>query len=310
MNHRFANLVLLPGQEHENHFSPADRFPFSYAMSTDHFTGQDDAILKRPETDPQVIHTDTACEYWHRRASLVHTDTEGNDLPSRTMSASISGPARSISPRRSCRRPPGASRRTTSTSSSTSMLFRADLDRLDAWVEPTAGRRRRAAFRARGGRHAATLRGHGASDFPAHPRRCPAARPEQAGAARLRARTSMRGMIANEPPEILAGECYPVQMPAVDERRQRLGRHPRADGRRRRSAPIPAGAAAPRLRPWRHGRHHRQLHPVSRQRGRTRPDRRSAALGPARYGTPDGYSAAIRQAAEALVTDGLMLRRT
>lgn len=25
--------------------------------------------------------TDTACEYWHRRASLVHTDTQGNDLP-------------------------------------------------------------------------------------------------------------------------------------------------------------------------------------------------------------------------------------
>lgn len=80
MNHRFANITLLPGQEHENHFSPVDRFPFSYAQSRDHLTGAEDAILKRPDTDPLVIQTDTSCEYWHRRASLVHTDTTGADL--------------------------------------------------------------------------------------------------------------------------------------------------------------------------------------------------------------------------------------
>ena len=48
--------------------------------STDHLTGKQDAILKRPDTDPLVIHTQTATEYWVRRGSLVHTDTQGNDL--------------------------------------------------------------------------------------------------------------------------------------------------------------------------------------------------------------------------------------
>src|SRR3546814_17715559 len=80
MNHRCAQLTVLPGQEHENHYTVVDRFPFAYARSTDHLTGREDAILKRPDTDPLVIHTDRASEYWHRRASLVVTDTHGRDL--------------------------------------------------------------------------------------------------------------------------------------------------------------------------------------------------------------------------------------
>src|SRR5579885_1076200 len=80
LNHRFANAVSPAGQQYEDHYNPADRFPFSYAESTDHLTGKRDAILKRPETDPLVIHTQTATEYWQRKGSLVHTDTRGNDL--------------------------------------------------------------------------------------------------------------------------------------------------------------------------------------------------------------------------------------
>src|SRR5215471_3935919 len=81
LNHRFANANVSGGQQHEDHFNIADSFPFSYAESTDHLTGRQDAILKRPETDPLVIHTQTSTEYWQRRGSLVHTDTRGNDLP-------------------------------------------------------------------------------------------------------------------------------------------------------------------------------------------------------------------------------------
>ncbi len=81
LNHRFALPTILPGQEYENHEAPVDRFPFSYATSKDHLTGREDAILKRPESDPLVIHTDSATEYWQRRASLVHTDSHGRDLP-------------------------------------------------------------------------------------------------------------------------------------------------------------------------------------------------------------------------------------
>ena len=78
---RFINLVIAASREFEDHANPSDRFPFAYAPSRDHITGAEDAILKRPETDPKVIHTHSASEYWHRRGSLVHTDTRGNDLP-------------------------------------------------------------------------------------------------------------------------------------------------------------------------------------------------------------------------------------
>ncbi|WP_293853683.1 alpha/beta hydrolase domain-containing protein [uncultured Alsobacter sp.] len=77
---RFSNLVIAASRQYEDWLNPADRFPFSYATSTDHNTGERDGICKRPETDPLVIHTQSASEYWHRRGSLVHTDSQGNDL--------------------------------------------------------------------------------------------------------------------------------------------------------------------------------------------------------------------------------------
>jgi hypothetical protein len=80
LNHRFASPIVSGGQQYEDHFNIADSFPFSYARSRDHHTGREDAILKRPATDPLVIHTQTATEYWARRGSLVHTDTRGSDL--------------------------------------------------------------------------------------------------------------------------------------------------------------------------------------------------------------------------------------
>ena len=80
LNYRFAQPDRHPRQ-HEDHLYPSDQFPTAYFSSTDPFTGQTDAILKRPETDPLVIHTQTSTEYWQRRGSLVHTDPLGNDLP-------------------------------------------------------------------------------------------------------------------------------------------------------------------------------------------------------------------------------------
>ena len=40
LNHRFANADVSGGQQYEDHFNPADSFPFSYAGSTDHLTGE------------------------------------------------------------------------------------------------------------------------------------------------------------------------------------------------------------------------------------------------------------------------------
>ena len=77
---RYSNLSIAAARDYEDHDHPSDLFPFSYAHSQDHLTGAEDAILKRPATDPKVIHTQSSAEYWSRRGSLVHTDSAGNDL--------------------------------------------------------------------------------------------------------------------------------------------------------------------------------------------------------------------------------------
>ena len=80
LNHRFSNAVVPGGQQYEEHDNISDQFPFAYNESTDHLTGKVDAICKRPKSDPLIFHTQTSTEYWQRRGSLVHTDTNGNDL--------------------------------------------------------------------------------------------------------------------------------------------------------------------------------------------------------------------------------------
>ena len=79
LNYRFAQPGRYP-REHEDHLVASDQFPFAYGLTTDPFSGNTDAILKRPANDPLVIHTQTSAEYWQRRGSLVHTDAFGADL--------------------------------------------------------------------------------------------------------------------------------------------------------------------------------------------------------------------------------------
>ena len=49
MNHRFANVVRSAGQDYEDHLTPADRFPFSYASSVDHLTGKTGCNPQAPQ---------------------------------------------------------------------------------------------------------------------------------------------------------------------------------------------------------------------------------------------------------------------
>ena len=79
LNYRFAQPGRYPRQ-HADHLYPSDQFPFAYPVTTDPLTGKTDGILKRPDTDPLVVHTQTSSEYWERRGSLVHTDSTGSDL--------------------------------------------------------------------------------------------------------------------------------------------------------------------------------------------------------------------------------------
>jgi hypothetical protein len=134
LNHRFASPIVSGGQQYEDHFNIADSFPFSYAWSRDHLTGREDAILKRPETDPLVIHTQTSTEYWVRRGSLAHTDTSGNDLKQPdtvriylwSSSQHFADPVAKTPVRGAGQNLPNVV--------ATSMLFRAMLDAMDQWT--------------------------------------------------------------------------------------------------------------------------------------------------------------------------------
>lgn len=131
---RFDNLVIASSRQYEDHDNSSDMFPFSYAASTDHRSGVTDAILKRPSTDPLVIHTQTSSEYWQRRGSLVHTDTKGEDLPQPesvriyawTSSQHWSDPL--------LQQPLRGIAQNLENSVATSMFFRSLLDMLDRWA--------------------------------------------------------------------------------------------------------------------------------------------------------------------------------
>lgn len=304
MNHRFANIGVLPGQEHENHFTPVDRFPFSYAMSTDHLTGREDAILKRPETDPLVIHTDTASEYWQRRGSLVHTDTKGEDLEQpenvrlyfwsssqHVAAADVAGPEAGLA-------------QTYFNVVATTMFFRALLDRLDAWATTGAPPPPSRIPRRADGTLATADEWRAA--FPAIP-----------GLALPRGPSALerldfgpdidRGLIAKEPPEIIPGESYAVLVPAVDEDgNDRAGlRAPMVEAplgtytgwslrRREYGAGAMIGITGSYI-PF----------PDAEEEREQTGDPRVSVL--ERYGDAAGYARAIGAAAGALVSEGFML---
>lgn len=303
LNHRFANGVNPAGQQYEDHYNCADRFPFSYAESTDHNTGVTDAILKRPASDPFVIHTQTATEYWQRRGSLVHTDTQGNDLPqpgnvrvfmwgssqhfaSPLVSEPTYGPCQNYQ-----------------NIVNTSMVFRALLDAMDAWAthgtEPPASR---VPSRADG-----TLVTHAEwrEQFPAIPG---VAMPSDVNQlAWLDFGPDFERGILAEPPTVKDERGYTTLVPSVD-----------ADGN------DVAGILVPMVRAplgtytgWNlraRGKGTGAMHlftgsyiplPESESERVASQDPRRSIL--ERYATADAYVEAIRNAAEALVEEGLML---
>jgi hypothetical protein len=211
LNYRFAQPGRYPRQ-HEDHLVASDQFPFAYGLATDPFGGGTDAILKRPATDPLVIHTQTAAEYWQRRGSLVHTDAFGADLPEHPRAriyffASSQHFA-----------PPGGkaehgSHRHASNPLDTAPLLRALLDALDAWcsagVAPPPSRVPR---RADG-----TLlpAGDYARTFPRIPGVTPPAAPNRLHPVDYGAEVS-HGRFSLEPPRENIAEEYAVLVPRAD----------------------------------------------------------------------------------------------
>ncbi len=79
LNYEFARPVTS-SQQHTNQLDP-ELFPHAYNVLRDAQTGRRDGILKRPQTDPLVFHTQTSTEYWQKRACLAHTDGKARDIP-------------------------------------------------------------------------------------------------------------------------------------------------------------------------------------------------------------------------------------
>ena len=62
---------------HEDHDFPEVEFPFSTATFTDPIGGATASLLRGDASDPLLIETNTATEYWQKGASLLHTDPDG-----------------------------------------------------------------------------------------------------------------------------------------------------------------------------------------------------------------------------------------
>jgi len=303
-NHRFSLPVTSGGQQHEDHENIADSFPFSYAESTDHNTGKRDAILKRPKTDPLVIHTQTASEYWQRRGSLVHTDTSGNDLAQPdgvrvylwASSQHMSDPNLKKPSRGVCQNYQNIVL--------TTPLFRAALDALDRWatdgVPPPDSRIPR---RADGTMIAME---EWLKQFPSIPGVMLPMGPSQLTLLDFGPEAD-KGILSIEPPRRLENQTYAIMVPAVD-----------ADGNDRPGVRMPV-VDAPlgtytgwnlRVRGGGHASSHTfvgsyiPLPETDAERAATR-DPRPSIL--ARYKDKAGYVRAIEAAAKKLVADRLML---
>ncbi len=132
VNYRFSQPGRYPRQ-HYDHLYPSDQFPHAYSITTDAITEKTDGILKRLNTDPLVIHTQSASEYWQRRGSLVHTDSLGNDLPDHERSRVYLFASAEHSPDH-IEGPDYASFKHPTNPLNVTALLRAMLDNLDAWV--------------------------------------------------------------------------------------------------------------------------------------------------------------------------------
>lgn len=83
INYRFAQTGRTE-RNRQNHLYPESVFPFTHQVLTDHLSGKTGGRSQQGETsrtNPKRFEVNTANEYWSKACSLLHTDTQGNDLP-------------------------------------------------------------------------------------------------------------------------------------------------------------------------------------------------------------------------------------
>lgn len=305
MNHRFVCTNDAAGQEFETQDKAADRFPFSYAETTDHITGRTDALLRHPDTDPLVIHTQTGTEYWQRHGSLVHTDTKGNDLdqPDNVRVYFWSSSQHFANPNDTG--PATGAMVHLGNPVQTSMLFRAMLDALDAWASEGKPPPDSAIPRRADGSLLNAAQWH--ERFPDIPGavtpQAPASLPLFDHGAEFEA-----GLLSEFPPKPIDAQGYAILVPAPD-----------ADGNDAPGVRVPMIAAplgtytgwnirdrtisGPGTMAWFNGSY-MPFADTPEERAHTR-DPRASIL--ERHGDKNGYRKAVAAAARALVRDGFML---
>lgn len=211
LNYRFAQPGRYPRQ-HEDHLIASDQFPFAYGLTSDPYTGGSDAILKRPSTDPLVIHSQTAAEYWQRRGSLVHTDAFGADLPEHPR-ARLYFFASSQHFAQPGGKPERGAHRHASNPLDTAPVLRALLDAMDDWasrgIAPPASRvpRRSEGSLVDAGEYQAA--------FPRIPGVAPPQSPNRLHCIDFGAEVA-QGRFVLEPPLELTEQAYAVLIPQAD----------------------------------------------------------------------------------------------
>jgi len=81
MNVEFSDPNVYSRQDDHTDYLSHSMSPLTYAVTTDPMTGVRDGLLKRPSTDPLVIHIDTANEFWQMNASFNVHDGRGQPVP-------------------------------------------------------------------------------------------------------------------------------------------------------------------------------------------------------------------------------------
>ena len=86
LNYRFGQVHPW-STEHRDRFIPQVTFPFNFGVRANPLVALGieqgpltDGILKRPESDPLFVQTDTSEEYWWAQSSLVDTDGFGHEV--------------------------------------------------------------------------------------------------------------------------------------------------------------------------------------------------------------------------------------
>jgi len=77
---RFADPNIFADQDFAHDYFQDAFPPMTYAVTRDPISGIEDGILKRPETDPLVVHTDDSAEFYQLHGSFVVADGLGRHV--------------------------------------------------------------------------------------------------------------------------------------------------------------------------------------------------------------------------------------